>query len=88
MKYIIESLILPKVVMPRYSTLNGALLLGPPGVGKSYAISAVRYLCRDLCQVSFPLLAPNDLSQICVHDLKITDILTDQNPVKYLIHLL
>lgn len=50
-KQIITNLIIPKVVMSQ-PTLNGVILLGPPGVGKSYAISAVRSLCRDICQVS------------------------------------
>lgn len=38
----------------------GLLLVGPPGVGKTYAVKAVQRLCAQLCKVSqIPLMVPS-----------------------------
>jgi len=69
---IIRDVIWPSVALPVKNnvSIQGLLLLGPPGVGKSYAITAVRELCKAWCTVS-------------VHNLSIPDVLADPDPVGY-----
>lgn len=57
-KNIIQTIIEPKMIFSPYdhSSIQGMLLLGPPGVGKSFAISAVKKLCKNSCKVFFFLL--------------------------------
>ena len=52
--------IITRVVMPvahphssRYRSvrLKGLLLVGPPGVGKTYAVRAAKHLCKSICDV-------------------------------------
>lgn len=34
----------------------GVLLVGPPGVGKTYAVKAVEAMCADICKVATTFL--------------------------------
>jgi hypothetical protein len=67
------------------------MLLGPPGVGKTFAVRAVQHLCKDWCKVCFtafpPLsrhltLYPLPLSlQIHLLELGIPALLADPDPL-------
>lgn len=37
---------------------SGVMLLGPPGVGKTYAVKAVRHICRSWCKVRCSSVLP------------------------------
>ena len=49
--------------------VRGILLIGPPGVGKTYAINAVKILTKDTIKIN-------------VHNLSIADALADSDPSK------
>lgn len=38
--------------LPTLASFQGILLLGPPGVGKSYSLQVIKQLCQDYCDVN------------------------------------
>lgn len=49
---LIDRVVRPSIDLPSVTQYKGVMLLGPPGVGKTYAVKAVKHLCRDWCKVS------------------------------------
>jgi DNA replication protein DnaC len=65
---IIGRVIQPVVAkVPNVARFSGIMLLGPPGVGKSYAVSAVQFHCREICDV-------------LIHQLSIPELLAEAKP--------
>lgn len=76
------------------------MLLGPPGVGKTYAVKAVKHLCKEWCKVRdtfrshcsllssyFPVSLYISL-QIHIVELSIPMLLSDANPCARLDHII
>ena len=63
-----NSMINPLLIEPNYHLLRGLLLLGPPGVGKTYSIKLLQEYCKDYFE-------------IVIHDLNVSDILTSTDPI-------
>lgn len=67
-----DRVVLPLVKgVPPSARLNGLLLLGPPGVGKTFALHAVQKLAKDWCFVE-------------VEEVSIPELLTEDRPLDYL----
>ncbi len=69
----------------------GIMLLGPPGVGKTYAVRAAQSLCKDLCKVCIHFMLCTrmfDPSQIHTLEISIPMLLADVDPVQRLERLL
>lgn len=45
--------VLPSLHLSPQMLLKGVLLLGPPGVGKTFAVKALKAACADMCIVSY-----------------------------------
>jgi len=61
--------------VPEILRYKGIMLLGPPGVGKSFALSAVQQYCRSVCDVR-------------IVKLSIPDLLAEEQPMVLLDNLL
>lgn len=73
---IIKYVVIPALVpFNAFMKIRGILLLGPPGVGKTFAVKAVQNLCIDLCHVS-------------IVNVSIPDILANDEPIDTLKKLL
>ena len=45
--------VLPALHLSSQMLLKGVLLLGPPGVGKTFAVKALKAACKEICTVSY-----------------------------------
>ena len=70
---IINRVVMPSCLknIPRSALPRGIMLLGSPGVGKTYAVKAVKEICRDKCDVN-------------IFQLHIPSLLSDEDPIKML----
>jgi hypothetical protein len=69
---LIRRSILPSVLLPSaISHFKGFLLLGPPGVGKTFAVKAVQQICEPYFNLT-------------IEELNIPDILSDEDPIQKL----
>lgn len=69
-KRIIDPLIIQPPV-PNHFLFKGLMLLGPPGVGKSFAVQAVQSLCQEICEVQ-------------IVGISIPELLSSDNPLNIL----
>lgn len=67
---LLRKLIIPCTQLPSSLVHHGVLLLGPPGVGKSYSVRAVKARCQGWCDVH-------------IHELSIPDLLSHDDPLRY-----
>ena len=65
---IIRYIIRPSQYLPAALQMHGLLLLGPPGVGKTFAMRAVQKECASWCNV-------------CIREVSISSVLTSDNPI-------
>ena len=45
--------VLPALHLSPQMLLKGVMLLGPPGVGKTFAVKALKSACAEICTVSY-----------------------------------
>ena len=67
-KEVIKSLVTPAARVFAAAQPSGALLLGPPGIGKTHAVKVAAKLCKAWCAIK-------------VVDLNIPNILADDDPI-------
>lgn len=59
---LIETVVYPALYLNPSIHQNGILLLGPPGVGKTFAMKALKSCCKGFCKARLPL---TNLRQLC-----------------------
>jgi ATP-dependent Zn protease len=66
---LLRKLVIPGTRLASSLVPHGALLLGPPGVGKTYSVRAVKARCRGWCDVH-------------IHELSVSDLLSRDDPLR------
>lgn len=67
---LLRKLVIPATRLSSLQVPHGALLLGPPGVGKTYSVRAVQARCKGWCDVR-------------IHELSVPDLLSRDDPLRY-----
>lgn len=66
---LIETVVFPALYLDPRIHLKGVLLLGPPGVGKTFSIKALKTYCKSICKVRFTLSAHPQSYMSCMSAL-------------------
>ena len=70
---LLRRIVRPYLVLPRALHVKGVLLLGPPGVGKTFAVKALQTVCKA-----------EDICNVVIKEISIPDVLADDNPLDLL----
>ena len=70
---LLRTIVRPYLILPRALHVKGVLLLGPPGVGKTFAVKALQAVCET-----------EGICTVVIKEISIPDVLAADNPLDLL----